>query len=277
VTRGADGVAVPPLWDLLERHSSAALLCALAFDGVLADYHPDPMRVTLTEARRRRLRRLSEIPGVAVAVVSGRPLADLASRVDLGPRVFYIGAHGIEMVGPHVTRQRSDPSPHYRRDLHGVLYTLLPVIARAHGARLEEKGAVLALHTHGMDAADAICLRAQFLDAARHLLRTKVVRPMRGRDVLELLPNVGRPGAEAIADLRRLLAIRVGGSVFAAYVGADIPDDDARDSLDDAHVSVVVGRRGGWPYRLAAVAEVDDFLDRLIAQRSRCGWVSSVQ
>jgi trehalose 6-phosphate phosphatase len=239
----------------------------MAFDGVLAEYKPDPASVKLPAARRQRLRQLGSAPGVAVAVISGRRVADLESRAAIGPQAFYIGVHGMEITGPHFERIRRDLFDRYRDSLRLIAEALEPVVARVEGAHLEDKEGALALHTHDIDPGDAVWVRFQLLNAAADLVRTNAVRAVRGRDVLELLPNLGQPRAAAIDEVRRVVAERTSRPVFSVYVGPDVVDDDARETPPGGGLSIVVGRRGGG-YHFATLDDVDGFVDELIALRS---------
>jgi trehalose 6-phosphate phosphatase len=259
---------LPPLARVLEDHPRDVLLCTMAFDGVLAEYQRDPSEVSLPAARRHLLRRLAGAPGVALAIISGRRVADLESRAAVGPQVFYIGVHGMEITGPGFERIRRDLFEEYRDSLHRVAQALEPTVARIEGARLEVKEAALALHTHDIDPGDAVWVRFQLLNAAADLVKTNAVRAIRGRDVLELLPNLGQPRASAIDEVRRVVETRTARQVFGVYVGPDVVDDDAREGLPHPGLSIVVGRRGGGCYHFATLEDVDSFVGELIALRS---------
>src|SRR5688500_1154570 len=79
------------------------LLFVASFDGVLAEYRSNPAAARVTSARLERLRYLQQLPGVAVAVISGRPIRELYTRVPLGDEGFYVGLHGLEIAGPAFT------------------------------------------------------------------------------------------------------------------------------------------------------------------------------
>ncbi|PSP90305.1 trehalose-phosphatase [Halobacteriales archaeon QS_4_69_34] len=92
----------PPLLDdrfgeVAERTAATeGLLLGLDFDGTLAPIEADPDTPALSSAHRAALEALNDRPGVAVAVVSGRALADLRSRVAV-EGVVYAGNHGLEL------------------------------------------------------------------------------------------------------------------------------------------------------------------------------------
>lgn len=76
------------------KTAGGVLLCT-DFDGTLAPITERPADARPLEANVRQLRRLRERAQVRVAVVSGRELADLRSRLGIGG-ITYAGNHGIE-------------------------------------------------------------------------------------------------------------------------------------------------------------------------------------
>jgi trehalose 6-phosphate phosphatase len=92
----------PPLLDdrfaeVAERTAATeGLLLGLDFDGTLAPIEADPDAPALSSTHRAALEALNDRPGVAVAVISGRALADLRSRVAV-EGVAYAGNHGLEL------------------------------------------------------------------------------------------------------------------------------------------------------------------------------------
>ncbi|MFL1379441.1 trehalase-like domain-containing protein, partial [Nocardiopsis protaetiae] len=117
------GVTPDPLSvDVRRRVSALArtsrLLVACDYDGALApldaDGHPD--RRPLPEAVRA-LRELAELPGTVCAVISARPLRDLAALSRLPGEVRLVGAHGTEFD----TDLAADPSAHGKAEALEVL------------------------------------------------------------------------------------------------------------------------------------------------------------
>lgn len=65
------------------------------FDGTLSRLVPDPWSATIIPGAQRALRRLAVMPGVHVALISGRTAIDLAQRARVGG-ISYRGDHGVE-------------------------------------------------------------------------------------------------------------------------------------------------------------------------------------
>ena len=77
---------------------SPRILIGCDFDGTLAPIvaHADDAR--LPASTLAVLQRLISFPGVTLAFISGRSLADLQQRVNLAG-ALYAGNHGLEMTG----------------------------------------------------------------------------------------------------------------------------------------------------------------------------------
>ena len=67
------------------------------FDGTLSQIVDDPAAATLVPGADKALQSLAAL--YPVAILSGRDLADIHSRVGI-PGLWYAGSHGFEMIGP---------------------------------------------------------------------------------------------------------------------------------------------------------------------------------
>jgi trehalose 6-phosphate phosphatase len=253
------------LLQAMRVHAADALLAVVDFDGVLTEYHADADAVTLTAHRRDVLTRVAKVPGITLAIISGRPVDDLVARTGLAADVFHLGLHGLESVGPGFAHVRHDVLEVSRTRLHELAVDLEPSVATVSGARLEDKNGAIALHTRDVDSSDTIWLRFHLLSAAADLLAGGTLRAVRGRDVLELLPNVADPRAGAIEAVRAFVEARDGRSTFTVYIGADAVDDDARHAVQQRGLAAVVGRRvPGTPLHLADGADLEELLERFV-------------
>ena len=112
----------------------------LDFDGTIVDLAPTPESVQVPPSLRRALARLIERTGGAVALVSGRPVADL-DRFFAPMRLPIVGVHGAELrLLNDVATEKRDPAalePRLRRAL-GEL--------EGAGVGVEDKGSSVALH-----------------------------------------------------------------------------------------------------------------------------------
>ena len=257
------GDAVDSLCHSLQQHRGDHLLFVVSFDGVLTEYQDDPGRAEVPPERLARLRSLVATPAVTVAVVSGRPLADVRSRAPVGDGAFYIGLHGLEVSGPHLAWACSEAWS-LSDDMQLVACRLRALVADVPRARVEAKGPILALHTRAVAADDVVWSRFQLLSAAADLVNSNTVRALRGHDVLELMPNVPCTRGAALRRVRQQVEEHGRPPVFTLYVGDDRAEDTAVAAAREHGVAAVVGRRGQADVHLTSAADVDVLLDALL-------------
>jgi trehalose 6-phosphate phosphatase len=222
-----------------------------------------PLRLAL-------LRQLQQAHDVVVGVISGRPIADLRSRIPLATGAVYIGLHGLEVAGPDFVRSRAAELSDFQPYVGELARRLREVVTDIPGVRLECKGPVIALHTREAASNDAVWSRFQLLNAAAERLHAGSIQVLRGSHVLELLPNVGHVRADALATVRRAIEHHRDQHVFTVYVGEDATDDDAVGALQEHAVAAVLGRRrSAADYHLGSAEDVDSFMRDLIASRRR--------
>ena len=243
---------------IVRERAADPLLYVTAFDGVIAPYAANPDDVTVTVTRRRQLTSLMATPNATVAVISGRSLDDLTSRIDLGPGAFYIGLHGLELAGPGLA-WRWEGVDRFAELFDDVASVVAPQVEATDGAWLEHKGAALALHTRDAASDDTVWLRFHLLNAAAPLVNSHAVRVFRGRHVMELLPNRATDSrCDAIAAVRGIIARQSARPVFTVYVGPELADDDAVKAAAASDVVLVA----------ADPSAGDAFADAVIEARS---------
>ena len=163
------------------------------------------------------------MPGVTVAMVSGRGVDDLRTTSGFGGPLRWIGSHGAEFDGPLIGDLAD------RRD--ALRDQLAPVVAGTPGARLEVKPASVAVHVRQVvDPEGAQALLERIRSTADASLTLKP-----GKDVLELAVTDADKGSA----LRRLRAEL--GAAAALYLGDDRTDEDGFRALDADDVTVKVG------------------------------------
>lgn len=204
----------------------------LDVDGTLLDIAEAPDRVHVPPRVVDVLARLAGAFGGAVALVSGRPIADL-DRLLAPLRLPCAGLHGAE---------RRDAAGALRlHRVDGALDAARAALASfcdAHpGTLLEDKGAALALHYRLAPAVEAEARRAveRVLGALGPAFALQ-----QGKCVLEIKP-AGASKARAIADF--IAEAPFAGRV-PVFAGDDVTDEDGFR---------VVNRLGGLSVRVGAV------------------------
>ena len=223
---------------LQDAAASERILVATDFDGVLAGFAEDPMQAAAEPGTIDTLRSLAELPGVHVAVVSGRDLATLRrlTRIDEGEPIVLIGSHGAESSDEAVRSAMehavvTEDDEVTLKELRSDIETL--VRERHPEAGIEHKAAAVVVHTRGLtrEVSDAA-----IADARRLALEHPGVKVLKGKSVLELSVSHADKGSAVTALGRSVDA------VSRIYFGDDVTDEDAFMRMRRPHdVTVKVG------------------------------------
>ena len=232
------------------------LLVALDLDGTLAPLRDDPMTSRVATGGEEVLARLAAAPGVGLALVSGRAMAQLPVIVDLPIGTLLVGSHGAERA--RVTAAGLDravaPLSDEQADALASLGGRAAAIARGRdGVWVETKPAAVVVHTRLAPADVAAAATGEALALAE----LAGLRPLLGKDVVEL-PVLDADKGSAVAALRGELGARV-----VVYAGDDVTDEHAFAVLRDGDIGIKVGPGSSTaPYRVAAP---DDLVAALAA------------
>jgi trehalose 6-phosphate phosphatase len=194
--------ALRPLTEAPER---AAIL--LDVDGTLAPIVERADDAMVPDETRELLEELATRYGL-VALVSGRGADDARRLVGL-PQLTYAGAHGAELLEPGKQVRVLPAFADWADRVHAF--------AESHdvGARMEDKGPIVAYHWRGLS------------DGVEHELRRVADQAQRegfithwGRKVLEIRPGVPVNKGQAVEELAK-------GMDAVLYAGDDVTDLDA--------------------------------------------------
>ena len=231
-------------------------LVGLDFDGVLAPLQDDPDASRPLPAATAALQRLAQVPGMHVALVSGRALADLAAVSGPPEGTLLVGSHGAErgrwidgrLIPVELTL---DPAA---ADLLDDVADGLWAVVRDSSGRIERKPASVVLHTRTATDDDAARLTA----AALALGARPGIDVLHGKDVVELSVHPVTKG-DALAALRAELGVGA-----LAYAGDDVTDERAFATLGPGDVTIKVGQGPTVArFRVAGPPELAVVLERL--------------
>lgn len=236
---GGDAATLPEelvdALDALAAHVRAGgrALVALDFDGALAPLQDDPAASRALPEAVTALRLLGPVPGLDLALVSGRAVEDLALRAEVPDGTLLVGSHGAE-------RGRVEDGRLHRLELdldeataarHREVTRALVDAVEGTTARVEHKPAAVVLHTRTADPADAERLTAFALSLGAR----DGVDAMQGKAVVELAVLHVTKG-DALADLR---AETAAGALL--YAGDDVTDERAFRTLGPDDLTIKVG------------------------------------
>lgn len=200
----------------------------LDFDGTLAPLQDDPDSVALPAGGAAVLLGLSDALSGALALISGRSVQDLAVRVPSG--LWRAGGHGLDICGPDEALPAEIGSAP-----QGMKEQIAAIVDAVDGARLEDKGAVFAVHfrdapTHGGALEGQLSTLLKDYDG---------YTVQAGKMVLEAKPERAHKG-RALSHLMTLAPFK--GRV-PIMVGDDTTDEDAmRVARSEGGIAIKVGR-----------------------------------
>jgi trehalose 6-phosphate phosphatase len=203
----------------------------LDFDGTLAEIAPRPQDVAVPAALRGSLQALYDRLGGAVALVSGRPVADL-DRLMAPLRLPAAGQHGLEWrVTPDGALRHGGGDP----ALLDGLRARFAAIARDHPAIIiEDKRWSLSVHYRTAPAAEAAIVAV----ATDHLPAGEALHMMRGKMVVEVKPT----GVDKGKVIGQFLAQAPFAGRIPVFIGDDRTDEDGFAAANrQGGVSIRVG------------------------------------
>lgn len=223
----------PALRDALTGFAAVrSILVATDFDGVLAPLVLDPSKSRPIDGSMELLTELSALPGVFVAIVSGRHLAALEklSGVAAGGDIVLVGSHGAEPDRELPLDFSFDDAA--RQRLAKATAAIESVAAAHPPTRIERKPAGVVLHTRRVPAGIAEAARRAAL-----AIDIPGVDVMDGKQIVEFsaLPVTKGSALHALA--------KEFGTRASLYLGDDVTDERAFAALADerANVTIKVG------------------------------------
>ncbi len=210
VTQALANGAAMDVFSALDLKSIALLLDV---DGTLIDIGSSPTDVHVSGELRDLIGRLSQLAGGALALVSGRPIADL-DRLFAPLELPAIGGHGAEMrVRAGKVIQGVTPLPHDMRK------QLADAATPGSGIVVEDKGYSLALHYRN-DPRHEEHLRAS-IDARRAAFPGEATEVQTGKFMFE----VKRPGVSKGEAVRALMMQPPFAGRQPVFIGDDATDE----------------------------------------------------
>ena len=252
--------AMDQLEALAEQAATGRLVFFLDYDGTLTPIVPRPENALLSDEMRDLLDELASRS--TVAVVSGRDLTDVQSMVGLED-LLYVGSHGFDIAGPGGLLRTHDEARSHLPELDSAEEELRERLAQIAGARVERKQFAIAVHYREVAQEDVHSVETAVdrVHAEHTGLRRKG-----GKKVFELQPDVDWHKGRAVEWILERLGWD-GPDVLPVYIGDDVTDEDAFETLRERGVAIRVGPPDEATlahHVLADTEEVQTFLQSLL-------------
>jgi len=228
----------------------------LDVDGTILDLAPTPHAVVVPDGLRRTLELLLQQTGGALALVSGRPVADL-DHIFAPLQLPAIGGHGAEFR-PTVSENSCEQlSQSLDRRLK---QRLKEIAARYPEVAYEDKGYSLAIHYR-------LALEHE-IDVVEEVFRVCKTYPIESYEILtgKAVIEVKARGFDKGTAVRRLMSYPPFLGRTPIFIGDDTTDEAAFAVMPEFDgVPIAVGRKvPGIAGRFQSPAEVRRWLERLV-------------
>ena len=243
--------------EIVRLMQQKTVLC-LDYDGTLSPIVPNPKDAVLGDAMRQQLEAVAQL--IPVAIVSGRGLPFIREQVALD-EVYYAGSHGFEIVGPDGFQHELPEAQDALSLLDQTEQQLQQQLSAVAGAEVERKKYGIAVHYRRVAEAE----HATVKQAVKRLdQQESALKLGKGKMVLELRPNIDWHKGKAIHFIADHITAS-GGAPYIVYIGDDITDEDAFQSIKHG-AGILVGSHAedsAADYRLKDVEAVQRFLQQL--------------
>ncbi|KFI22608.1 trehalose-phosphatase [Nitrosococcus oceani] len=259
--------ALEALESIQNRIAQREIVVFLDYDGTLSPIVSRPEEAHLSAEMNRTLRKLAD--QCPVAIISGRGLADVRQRVAI-ESLYYAGSHGFEIAGPEGLAMEQEQAKAYLPFLDETEQALAQQLENIVGAQIERKRFSIAIHYRNVaeDQIEAVEKAVDRVLGSHDRLHKKY-----GKKVYELQPAVAWDKGQALLWLLGKLKLNYP-DVLPLYIGDDLTDEDAFQTLEEWGLGLVVGtetRHTYAEYRLKDPAQVREFLTaltRILQERS---------
>jgi trehalose 6-phosphate phosphatase len=238
--------------------AASALLVFLDFDGTLAPVVDDPVMASIPPQTLQALASLAALEKVSLAIISGRALQDLKTRVGM-PGLIYAGNHGLEISGPGIYFIQPDAAKRVQA-LSELVLDLQIRLEHIPGVQVENKVLSASVHYRRAPAAKLREIHQAINAVVSGSGGMFQMSP--GLQVYEIRPRVSWHKGKAVSWIKEALAKR---NALAMYVGDDVTDEDAFLVLPEG-ITVNVGsaRKTSARYYLEDQGSLQRFLGWLI-------------
>jgi trehalose 6-phosphate phosphatase len=222
--------------DILKNKSGRKIALFLDFDGTLVPIQKDPDQCFLSDKIKSQLLLLASSQCCYLMALSGRSLSDIKKRIGIRG-IYYGGNHGLDILGPNL-RYTHPKALTAKSPIKYITRKLKKEIVNIEGAWLEKKKFSVSLHFRSVKTEDIRLVKKVFHNVIENYSENNLFTIMKGKKVLELLPDVSWDKGKAVLWLLQQLKDRC----LPLYVGDDRTDEDAFKALRGKGITIHIGK-----------------------------------
>lgn len=252
--------ALKSIQDIAAQTKGKRIAVFLDYDGTLTPIVDDPEKALLSDSMRQVLTNMANI--LPVAVISGRDLPDVQKLISM-KGIYSAGSHGFDIAGPEGMQSEHQEGSKFLPSLDKAEKELSERIDIP-GARIERKKFSVAVHFRKVKE-DKVASIEQIVEevAALH----PDLRQAGGKKIFELQPKLAWHKGKALLWLLDKMGLDRP-EVLPLYIGDDLTDEDAFNTLQGRGIGIVVmdrRRPTKANYRLSGPGEVEQFLRKMVS------------
>lgn len=253
-------------WDQVKRKlADKYIFIFFDYDGTLTPIARTPQQAVISEKVKELLKKISEKPGLALAIISGRQLKDIKNIVGLKD-IIYAGNHGLEIQGPKI-KLESKVAPGSRLIIRNIYENMVSSFSRIKGVLIEDKGLSVSVHYRLMDVKDMPEFLSIFSEITESFTTDNKIKINEGKKVYEIKPMVAwDKGKTVLWLLARQQFLAGKDKVFPVYFGDDLADEDVFKVLKNKGLTIFVGqpRASKALYYVKSTTEVTRFMKQVL-------------
>ena len=250
------------LLDAFDRAHSRLLM--LDYDGTLAPFATLPQSAVPSGDLIEILKRLVQDKNSIIALISGRPRANLQRWFAGIPNLWIAAEHGAVLWSPistHWEQPHHDSSDEWKKRVHPILEHF---VDRTPGSFVEEKEFSLVWHYRMADPEFGEWLANDLVANLDHMLAESPVKAVKGQKTVEVKSLWANKGQV----YSRLLLSGVVQPDFIMAAGDDVTDEDLFARLPESAWTIHVGRnQSRAKYYLSNPDEMLALLTQLLESR----------
>ena len=233
----------------------------LDYDGTLTPIVKRPEDALISDEMKSALKKCAR--KMKVAAVSGRDMDDLKSKIQV-ENLIYAGSHGFRISGPdglYNEHEKSDEILPRLDEIESECHSEFSKIDE--GVQIDRKRYAVAVHYRNADEQNIPAIK-QKVDEI--LMENPDFKKGEGKKILEIKPDVDWHKGKAVLWIMKKLGVDDTSKFVPIYIGDDVTDEDAFQSIRDFGAGILVGSHGqetAAKYKLEDVPNVRSFLQKL--------------